>query len=101
MRHVETARVPVRMCAACRRRAPKYMMVRFVASGDTLVLDGGFSASGRGVYVCPNSRCYVEAVKSKSFSRALRKRSLVVSEGLQSEFLDFVGSRFEGEEGDG
>ncbi len=101
MKDARTKRVPIRMCAACRRRAPKRSLVRFVASGDTLVLDRDYRAHGRGVYVCPDERCYAEAVRTKAFARALKKSSLAVPEGLRKEFLDFIALRSEGEGRDG
>ena len=98
-----TGRVPFRMCAACRRRAPKQSLVRFAAKDGVLMLDADYSMGGRGAYVCPNIHCFSKAVGSGAFVRALKSGPLVVPEGLRSDFSMLVRSRyeFEGEGKDG
>lgn len=65
-----------RMCAACRARAPREELLRFVIDPEGEVwVDPFLKAPGRGVHLCYESTCLALAVKKRSFQQAL-KRSL-------------------------
>ena len=58
----ESRHVPVRMCAVCRERLPKYELRRFVArsqngDGTGPLPDPSQTMPGRGVYVCSKAVC--------------------------------------------
>ncbi|MTA80979.1 MAG: DUF448 domain-containing protein [Actinobacteria bacterium] len=63
---------PVRTCIACRSRADKDSLVRFVERDGSLVWDASANQSGRGAWVHPTSQCFDSAVSRKAFGRALR-----------------------------
>ena len=44
--------IPERTCVACRTKAPKWELVRFVARDSEIVLDEKGSLPGRGAYLC-------------------------------------------------
>ena len=60
-----------RMCVVCRSKKDKSELVRFVLSGDEVVVDKSFKAQCRGAYVCLNSECLSKLIKSKALVRAL------------------------------
>ncbi len=62
--------VPMRMCAICRKRAPKNTLTRFIQTSEKAdpVPDQKQKAPGRGVYVCDEARC------REAFSRRSAKR---------------------------
>ncbi|MEE2786042.1 MAG: DUF448 domain-containing protein [Myxococcota bacterium] len=62
-----------RMCAACRMRAPRGQMARFVVDGHgQLFYDRHGKAPGRGVHLCYRRSCIDNALKTKAFGRSLR-----------------------------
>jgi predicted RNA-binding protein YlxR (DUF448 family) len=64
-------RVPMRMCAACRKRSPKKELVRFVLNNDRMpVIDRDGSLEGRGVNICPTPECFDNAIEKNAFNRA-------------------------------
>lgn len=70
---------PVRTCAGCGRRAAQSELVRFgVVDG---VLTQGRTVPGRGVYTCPQRRCFEQARERRAFARAL-SRPVSVESGL-------------------
>ncbi len=63
-----------RMCAGCRQCKIRSELIRIYKLSD-----GSISASfnnsfdgGRGLYICPNEKCFEMAVKKKSFSRSFK-----------------------------
>ena len=64
---------PQRTCVGCRRTLPKRDLVRLVRtpSGEILIDPTG-KAQGRGVYLCPNRRCWTIALKKRRIGHALR-----------------------------
>lgn len=61
------------MCVACRKRRPKYELLRFVERNGVLYFDPLWRAEGRGVNICPDKRCIELAVKRGLLRRALNK----------------------------
>ena len=65
-----------RMCAACRVRAPRDSLLRFVVVSEGEVwVDPFLKAPGRGVHLCYEPSCLALAVKRRAFQQSL-KRSL-------------------------
>jgi predicted RNA-binding protein YlxR (DUF448 family) len=48
---------PVRTCMACRGKAEKSSLHRFVWNGDQPMLDELQKMKGRGAYCCRNAKC--------------------------------------------
>jgi len=63
-----------RMCAACRTRAPREELLRFVidAEGEVWV-DPFLKAPGRGVHLCYEPSCLSLAVKKRAFQQSLKR----------------------------
>lgn len=74
------------MCVACRKRRPKYELLRFVERNGVLYFDPLWRAEGRGVNVCPDRRCIELAVKRGLFKRALNREVSV------PRFEDLMGN---------
>lgn len=63
--------VPERTCVGCRRKAPKYEMLRIVSvKGGSVSPDPSGTSPGRGAYVCYSEGCLTSA--RKRLPRALR-----------------------------
>lgn len=65
------------MCVGCRERAIKSELLRIVVGSDSAgqlvaVPDPFGTATGRGAYLHPAVACYEQAVRRRTFSRALR-----------------------------
>ena len=67
----EQPHVPMRMCAACRSRRPRYELLRMVREGHQIVPDVSRRHLGRGLNLCPRPECVSLAVKRRVFSRSL------------------------------
>ena len=66
----ESGKVPVRMCVACRKKASKKEMARFVLDENNKpIFDITGKVSGRGANLCPDMKCFDEAVEKGSFGR--------------------------------
>ena len=63
------------MCAGCRKRLPKNLLVRLAVEGDgRLVVDEKKALPGRGVYLCPNRACLELAIRRKGILKGFRGR---------------------------
>ena len=62
----------VRACAACRKRRPSADLIRFVADGGSVVPDLARRRQGRGLNLCPDRACLVQALRRRVFGRGLR-----------------------------
>ncbi len=81
-------RQPQRTCVSCRRTLPKRDLVRLVRtpSGEFLI-DSTGKAAGRGVYLCPNKRCWTVALKKKRIGHALK---MAITEEARARIRDFA-----------
>lgn len=59
------APAPERMCAACREKKPKTSLWRIGLTQSDAVFDPAGKGSGRGMYVCRDSRCISALMKKK------------------------------------
>ncbi len=66
-------RVPQRTCVTCRTTAGKRGLIRLVRMPDGRVeVDPSGRLPGRGAYLCPDRRCWEQALKQRRLNRALR-----------------------------
>ena len=64
---------PQRMCVTCKTRRDKKDLLRIVLNADGSVsYDPTGKASGRGCYLCKNSKCIEEELKAHRISKGLR-----------------------------
>lgn len=56
----------------CNEKRPKKELIRIVRTPDgEIQLDEKGKISGRGVYICPDVKCFEKARKAKRFERSL------------------------------
>lgn len=68
-------KIPMRMCAICRKQRPKKELVRLVKTpGGQVLLDDTGKKPGRGFYVCPEAECIRQALKSGRLNKAIGQR---------------------------
>ena len=60
------------MCAACRQMKPKETLLRIVLKDGILSLDETGKAPGRGMYICRNGECILNAKKRGSAERTFK-----------------------------
>ena len=64
-------RVPMRMCAICRKQFPKRSLIRLAKTSDGQVsLDETGKKPGRGLYVCQSDECLAQATKGTRLEKA-------------------------------
>ncbi len=91
-----TARVPIRMCVSCRRKAPQASLIRVAVDNDGAVAVAQLRRSGRGAYVCPRRECLAGAVKKGALQRGLRTRiDIPAPEQIASSAVTVVASRLQ------
>ncbi len=65
-------KIPMRQCLGCREMKPKRELVRVVRSPQgELSIDFRGKAPGRGAYVCHDSACLKQALRSRAIERSL------------------------------
>ena len=65
-------KIPMRQCLGCREMKPKRELVRVVRSPQgELSIDFRGKAPGRGAYVCRDSACLKQALRSRAIERSL------------------------------
>ena len=85
--------IPIRQCIGCREQKPKPELIRVVRSPQGEVsLDLRGKASGRGAYLCRDTACLKQAVKSRALERAL-------SAAIPDEVYERLLSEMEGGDG--
>ena len=68
---MKTKKVPMRMCLGCREMKPKRELVRIIRTPEgEIKLDTTGKASGRGAYICRNTECLKQSIKTRALSRA-------------------------------
>ena len=65
-------KIPLRQCLGCNEHKPKKELLRVVRTPEgEIVLDFNGKRSGRGAYICYNSKCLKMARRSGRISRSL------------------------------
>ena len=67
-----TKTVPMRRCVGCMESKPKNELIRIAGYEDTVTLDLTGKAKGRGVYLCPDTKCLEKAKKKRALGRSLK-----------------------------
>lgn len=63
--------VPQRMCAVCRERREKDELLRIAKSKNGKIdIDRDGKMQGRGMYICKNGECLINASKRRVIERA-------------------------------
>jgi len=68
---MKTKKVPMRRCVGCMESKPKRELIRIVAADGVPKIDLTGKANGRGIYLCPNTECFMKARKKKAIGRGL------------------------------
>ena len=79
-------KVPERMCTGCKVHKPKKELIRIAGYEDTVSLDPTGRAKGRGVYLCPDSKCLEKAKKKRALNRSLKME--ITQEQLDNLFKE-------------
>jgi uncharacterized protein len=64
--------IPVRTCVVCREKDNKRKLIRVVRTEGGVQIDPTGKLNGRGAYLCEQSSCWENAVKSNVLDKALR-----------------------------
>lgn len=67
-----TKTVPMRRCVGCMESKPKKELIRIAGYEGELTLDLTGRAKGRGVYLCPDTKCLEKAKKKRALGRSLK-----------------------------
>lgn len=70
------AKVPERMCVACRTKKNKKELVRLVVTKSGVVIDNKKQINGRGFYICHNEECFALLKKKRILNRLLSRAVL-------------------------
>jgi predicted RNA-binding protein YlxR (DUF448 family) len=71
-KYMKTKKIPMRRCAGCMQSKPKKELIRIVGDKDGNVFtDVTGKAQGRGVYLCPDTKCFRSAEKKHALSKSL------------------------------
>lgn len=63
-------KIPLRTCVGCKEVKPKKELIRVVKQTDgKIMIDFTGKTNGRGAYLCPDSNCLAQAIKTKKLSR--------------------------------
>ncbi len=69
---MDSKKIPVRMCVACRKGAQKDTLIRLINKDGVIVRDITNKADGRGAYICASEACVKKAFKRNMSTRALK-----------------------------
>ena len=64
--------VPMRRCVGCMESKPKNELIRIAGYENEVTLDLTGRAKGRGVYLCPDTKCLEKAKKKRAIGRGLK-----------------------------
>ena len=67
-----TKAVPMRRCVGCMESKPKKELIRIAGFEGEIALDPTGRAKGRGVYLCPDTKCLEKAKKKRALGRSLK-----------------------------
>jgi predicted RNA-binding protein YlxR (DUF448 family) len=72
-KHRKIKHVPQRTCIACRKIQDKQSMIRIVNTPDGIIeADASGKMSGRGAYLCKDTRCWEEGLKGNRLEHSLK-----------------------------
>ena len=67
-----TKNVPMRRCVGCMESKPKNELIRIAGYENEVTVDLTGRAKGRGVYLCPDTKCLEKAKKKRALGRGLK-----------------------------
>ena len=77
---MQTKKIPLRQCIACRELKEKRSMLRIVKNAEgKIFLDFSSKASGRGAYICDNPDCIKKLKKGRLLNKVF---SCAVDDGV-------------------
>ena len=77
---MQTKKIPLRQCIACREMKEKRSMLRIVKNSEgRIFLDFSSKASGRGAYICDNPDCIKKLKKGRLLNKVF---SCAVDDGI-------------------
>ena len=90
--------IPERTCIACRKKKPKWELIRIVRTPDgNIEIDRRGKKSGRGAYLCKDEACWREVLEKRDKKARLSHALKVeVSEEKRRELLEALRSYEEG-----
>lgn len=66
-------KIPMRLCVGCKELKPKKELIRVVKNEELgYALDETGKKNGRGAYLCANSDCLNQAIRSKGLERSFK-----------------------------
>ena len=66
-------KTPLRKCIGCGQMMEKKSLIRIIkTSDDEIMLDPTGKLNGRGAYICKDSNCHKQAIKTKGLDRAFK-----------------------------
>jgi predicted RNA-binding protein YlxR (DUF448 family) len=87
-------RTPIRSCVVCRQTSDKRKLLRVVRLPEEqnfrVVVDKAGKMSGRGAYVCPDTKCINAARLQKQFERSLKVEKGTLGSELFDELLSLA-----------
>lgn len=87
-------KIPLRMCIACREMKNKNELIRIVGNKEgNVTIDLKGKLNGRGAYLCQNSICIAQALKTGKLNRALQ---MPVPDTIWEELTKLVKNQSEG-----
>lgn len=83
-------KIPQRQCVGCQEMKNKNEMIRILHTSENgFILDSTGKKSGRGAYICPDSKCLDKAIKNKGLERSFKQAvPKEVYENLQRELAE-------------
>ncbi len=78
-------KTPLRKCIGCGQMMEKKSLIRIIkTSDDEIMLDPTGKLNGRGAYICKDSNCLKQAIKTKGLDRAFKMQ-------ISKEIYDKLG----------
>ncbi len=66
-------KIPLRKCIGCNEMKEKKSLIRIIKTPeDDIILDNTGKQNGRGAYICKNSDCLKQAIKTKGLDRSFK-----------------------------
>ncbi len=86
-------KIPKRMCINCQQMYPKTELIRVVrkANDGVITIDKSGKISGKGAYMCHNSECIKDIIKSNKLERYLGKIPDEIYEELEKMLVEYNG----------
>lgn len=91
-----STQAPIRMCVACRQRAPQPALLRLSAEPPGRLQGEAWPRRGRGAYVCPSGSCLDRALRRQAVRRALRlpkSMELPTAEQVRAQAREMLSTR--------